>query len=272
MFLENRRRGASFLYATAVAVCVSGCGPSAEQPGPVSASTEIPTGHPGVSAASLVASYDMSTLTSDGQLADLSGRELHGRVLGTEALDSPMGGALAFGAVTDRVELPADASLDLDGPLSVALWFRFDTPGQHQHILACDDKFAVWLTPDDHVRFVNTLGDGAETASPLSTGSWYSVVGVFRGTAGDPIDSDNVEIWVNGSRASSTVASAFVEGPARWQGGELYDTEACFIGFESHQGEPRHQELPFFGSIDEVRVFGRALGETEIQLLAGVRR
>ena len=63
--------------------------------------------------------------------------------------------------------------------------------------------------------------------------------------------------------------SAFAEGPARWQRGELYESDACFIGFESHQGAVRHQELAFFGAIDEVRVFDRALSPDEIRLLAG---
>jgi hypothetical protein len=180
-----------------------------------------------------------------------------------------MGGALLFGAVTDRVALPAQPDFNLDGPLSVALWFRFDRTGQHQHLIACDDKFAVWLTPRDHIRFVNTLGDGAETTTNLSSGVWHSVIGIFRGTTGDRIDHSNVEVWVDGLKAASTVGSAFLEGPAQWQSGELYENDACFIGFESHQGDANHQGLAFFGAIDEVRIFDRALIPDEIRFLSG---
>ena len=232
------------------------------------ASVEVPTGHVGVSAEGLVASYDMSTITSEGLLRDFSGNGLHGRLSGTEGSTSPMGGARVFGAVIDRVELPAHSDFDLDGPLSIAIWFRFDRTGQHQHMIACDDKFAVWLTPEDHVRFVNTLGDGAETQVELSVGAWHNVTGIFRGNAGSGIDSTNVEIWIDGSQTSSAVGSAFLDGTAQWQRGGLHKSDACYIGFESHQGEATHQELPFFGAIDEVRVFGRALTPDEVRRLA----
>ena len=163
----------------------------------------------------------------------------------------------------------ASRAFDLDGPLTVAAHFRFDRVGQHQHVVACDDKFALWLTPDDHVRFVNTLGDGAETTNPLEAGVWHSVIGVFRGTAGDPIDGTNTEVWINGELATSTVGSARASGPPRWQRGELYQTDACYIGFESHQGLASHQTLPFFGAIDQIQLFARDLSREEVAALGG---
>jgi hypothetical protein len=47
--------------------------------------------------------------------------------------------------------------------------------------------------------------------------------------------------------------------------GSLYPMDACYIGFESHQGEPQHQRLPFVGALDEVLVFSRALSLREIK-------
>jgi hypothetical protein len=212
-----------------------------------------------------VVAFDMSTRTDDGRLRDLTLHGLHGVVHGTTPV---AGGAMQFAEATDRVELPSRAWFDLDGPLSVVTRFRFDRAAQHQHVVACDDKFALWLTPADHIRFVNTLGDGAESEQPLSRGDWHSVIGVFRGTAGDAIDESNVEIWVDGEQVAAAVGSARLSGTARWQHGTFHPTDACYIGFESHQGNPQHQELPFFGAIDEVVIFSRALTPDEVRLMA----
>jgi Concanavalin A-like lectin/glucanases superfamily len=54
----------------------------------------------------------------------------------------------------------------------------------------------------------------------------------------------------------------------RWRPGGLYAQDACYIGFESHQGEPSHQELPFEGAIDELLIFSRALTWSEIAVHA----
>jgi hypothetical protein len=175
---------------------------------------------------------------------------------------------MQFAVATDRVELASRAWLDLDGPLSVVTRFRLDRLGQHQHVVACDDKFALWVTATDKVRFVNTLGDGAETVAPLDKAAWHSVIGVFRGTAGDAIDDRNVEIWIDGVQAAVTVGSARRPGVARWARGTLHPTDACSIGFESHQGNVAHQSLPFFRAIDELVLFSRALSPGEIGLLA----
>lgn len=240
-----------------------GCAPAATPPtgrvGP-----RLPMGDPRIPSEQAVLAFDMSTRTADGRLRDLTLNGLHGVVHGTTPVTGPGGGAMQFAAVTDRVELPSRAWFDLDGPLSVVTRFRLDRLGRHQHVVACDDKFALWVTPSDKVRFVNTLGDGAETVAPLDAGKWHSVIGVFRGTAGDAIDTDNVEIWIDGVRSAVTVGSARRSGPAVWAKGTLHPSDACAIGFESHQGEATHQQLPFFGAIDELVLFGRALSAEEI--------
>ena len=233
----------------------------------------FPTGHPDVASGGLVASYDMTTLTAEGLLRDFSGRGLHGRVSGTVATSGVRGGARLFGAATDRVELPPRRDFDLNGPLSIAVWFRFDREGQHQHLVACDDKFSLWLNPDDHLRFGNAFGDGLETTTSLSSETWHSVIGIFRDTAGAGLDDANVEVWVDGSRAPSRIVDRI--GPSRdqpWQQGTLYERDACYIGFESHQGLANHQRMPFFGAIDELQIFERALTQAEVQALAGTGR
>jgi hypothetical protein len=232
----------------------------------VSAST--PSSHPDVSADGLVASYDLTTLTADGLLRDFSGRGLHGAISGTTLIPAPRGGGRLFQVATDRIELPPRSDFDLDGPLSIVTRMRLDVQRRHQHLIACDDKFALAIREVDQVRLSNTRGDLAETLEPLSPGVWHSVIAVFRGTAGDVLDDSNVEIWIDGARKPIAVRNATGTAPVIWRRGVLHASDACYIGFESHQGEPGHQNLAFYGAIDEMLVFGRALTPEEIRLLA----
>ena len=56
----------------------------------------------------------------------------------------------------------------------------------HQHLIACDDKFALWITPTNRVRFSDTLGRGMDTAAPIEGGRWVSLVAVFFGYSSQP--------------------------------------------------------------------------------------
>ena len=52
--------------------------------------------------------------------------------------------------------------------------------------------------------------------------------------------------------------------PPTWKPGQLYPSDAAYIGFDSHHGEPTHHELSFEGVIYKVLVFSRALNIKEI--------
>jgi hypothetical protein len=231
-------------------------------------SQHSPTGDASVSPNGLVAAYDMSTVTENNRLRDFSERGLHGLIEGTKLVETPRGRGREFGAATDRIALPAESDFDLDGPLSVVARFRFDRERQHQHLLACDDKFVLWLTEGDRARFANTLGDAIETEQPVSSGEWHVVIGIWRGTAGDQMNESNIELWIDGVRAPVRYRSGTGEPPFVWRHGTLRETNACFIGFEMHAGDPQHQNLPFFGVIDEIMVFERALSGSEVAALS----
>lgn len=48
-------------------------------------------------------------------------------------------------------------------------------------------------------------------------------------------------------------------GNAVWSPGVLHSNDACYLGFESHQGDADDKGLLFAGYIDEVLIFGRPL-------------
>jgi Concanavalin A-like lectin/glucanases superfamily len=224
-------------------------------------SADYPTGSPAIGLDSLVAAYDMATVTPDGQLHDFSGQQHHGTVLRTTLVPGLFGLARQFASLVDAVHLPETPTLALDGPLSLALWVRIDRLGRHQHLLACDAQFTLWITPDNSIRFTDTLGEGFETVDALAPATWYSLVAVFYGTAGDVLTTDNIAVFLNGQPVDGKLFGA-------WSPGGLYAQDACYIGFESHQGDPAHQERPFVGVIDELLIFARALTVAEIAIHA----
>jgi hypothetical protein len=259
--------------SAAFVLVLSACGEGSTDPGPepeedvLGVSAVTPTSDSRVATDGLVASYDMTTLTSSGNLRDFSGRDLHGIIEGTTVVQTPRGGGRQFAAATDRVALPPASDFDLNGPISIVARFRVDLAKQHQHIIACDNKWVLWVNHSDRVRFGNTRGDAMESAEPLSAEEWHVVIAVLRGTAGDVLDDSNIELWIDGVRADVDLLNSSGP-PVVWQQGTLLAADACFIGFESHAGEQEHQNLPFFGVIDEVMVFERALSTEEVATLS----
>jgi hypothetical protein len=224
------------------------------------------TGGPQPSGA--VLHYDMESRTEDGRLRDLSGRGHHGELGRATPVPGRSGSALLFRTVADRIHVPSHSDFDLDGPLTVAVRLRVDSLGLHQHVLACDDKFALWITPDDRFRLGDTRGGGGSTAPGVAVrGRWVDVVAVLRATRGDSLGADAIAIYLDGKPAGAAphlrTEVARAVGP-KWNSGALFPSDACYVGFESHQGHAAHQQLPFVGAIDEVVVASRAWTEAEV--------
>lgn len=218
----------------------------------------LPTGSTGISSEGLLVAYDMETTTADGHLRDFGPHGLHGDIATARSVEGRWGGARAFGRVSDRVTLPNSGLFDQPGPLTVAVWVRVNETGHHQHLLACDDSWALWITPADEYRLGDTRGTGFNSAvGALRPHTWQSVVAVWSGTRDDSLTTANAVVYVDGKRSPGAA------GPV-WRSGPLYPDDACYLGFESHQGNAAHQELPFYGDLDEVLVFSRAWTEAEV--------
>lgn len=251
-------------------VLASACAPES-RPGPPAFEgihAALPTGAAGIDPSGLVAAWDLSTVGADGRLVDFGPHGLHGRIEAAGAArTSPLGGARDFSSVEARVHIPEAPVLDMDGPLTLATWLRVDRGGEHQHIVACDDKWALWITPDDRYRLGDTRGGGVSTEpGEVTTGQWTSVVAVLDGTAGSELGPETVRIWVDGAPADADMHMRTDDARDRsaWSPGDLYSSDACYIGFESHQGNEAHQSMPFHGAVDELLIFDRAWTDEEV--------
>ena len=232
-------------------------------------SERYPTGSTGISDSALVLSFDMETRRADGLLRDFGPLGNHGSISGTRRSDGVFGEGIQFQTAADRVHLQENPSLAIDGPITIALWIRVNTLDLHQHILACDDKFALWVTPQNRVRFSDTLGHGMDTADPIVTDRWYSLVAIFNGRWGTEVTPETVQLFLDGEKVATTLVNRRAETTPRWMPEALYASDACYVGFESHQGSVAHQSLQFEGVIDDLLIFNRALTAAEVRLHAG---
>ena len=241
-------------------------------------SNALPTGASGIAPTGLVRSFDMTTLTDDGRLRDLGPARDHAEVGYAEVEHTEGGGQLAgandtrttrsFDSVEDRVYLPENKTLEMDGPISIAVRLRVRQLDIHQHIIACDDKFALWITPDNLVRFSDADGHGVDSSLPVAKDAWLSLVAVYSGTSGDEVTTTNPSLYVDGERMEGLLVNRDDSAIPVWNPRDLFPSDACYIGFESHQGLESHKELSFIGDIDDLMLFSRALTEAEIKIHA----
>ncbi len=251
------------------ALLVSPHGGVARQATYAGVSARNPTGSTRISDSALVLSFDMETRRADGLLRDFGPLGNHGSISGTRRSDGVFGEGIQFQTAADRVHLQENPSLAIDGPITIALWMRVNTLDLHQHILACDDKFALWVTPQNRVRFSDTLGHGMDTADPIVADRWYSLVAIFNGRRLTEVNAERVQLFLDGEKVATALVNRSADTTPRWMPEALYASDACYVGFESHQGGVAHQSLQFEGVIDELLIFSRALTAGEVRVHAG---
>jgi len=193
----------------------------------------------------------------DGAYArDRSGYRNHGTIYGATGVAGEIGGALDFDGVDDYVEVADDPSLDLIDAVTLAAWIyarSFPAEGAYDEII---DK--EWTTSYRmHLRTetgpVTYLGCGVrltlfnDDTTPLSLNTWYHVAVTY--------DREYLRLWVNGVNVKSLAKTESM----------VADTYPVRIG--SYRGIDEF----FHGIIDEVRIYNRALSQSEIKRLMYLR-
>lgn len=171
------------------------------------------------------------------------------------------GGALYFDGVDDNVEITHHDSLNAGtGDISVAALVMSDDPDsltrivakfQHSSTLHMDIGYYL-MAPLGPSAFLFGVGDGTSTCRVSSNttnaeakGQLYHLVGVRNTTA------STVNLYVNGVLHDSVADTTL----------DTTNTTSLIIG--SHP--PCHAVEYFNGMIDEVRIYNRALSDSEIQ-------
>jgi len=187
--------------------------------------------------------------------ADSSGNGNHGTLVnGTSWSTGIKGNALSFDGVAGNVIISDSSSLGLSNSFTLSAWV-FPTAAQNRFTAVMSKNSA-----SDHTYFLYATSSNSYcggTGDPLAGANITATQQVICGQSGLPLnrwshlvssyDGSNLNLYVNGSLSQNVPASGAIDiatGPLQ-------------IG-ASYFGEY------FQGSLDEVRVYNRALSPTEV--------
>jgi len=176
----------------------------------------------------------------------------HGTIYGATWTDGKFGKALSFDGVDDYVKVADSASLDIADEITIEAWI-YPTKIEYYHTFISkvknwrNDGFVVRLTGDGRVQFITLDFDYDVITSPeIKTYTWYHIIAINKG-------GEFKRIYINGVlKGENTDKVADI----------TLNDAPLYVGFE-----PIHPNERFNGTIDEVRIYNRALTEEEIKML-----
>jgi len=178
---------------------------------------------------------------------DSSGYGNDGIIQGASWVRGRFGNALTFDGKEDWVQADSSQSLDTKNEITLEAWIN-PREGPPQPILEYNDgaHFGVhvwqWNRWSDlFVNFMHTKGSQLLTAPGVMTTGWQHIAAVYDGTHG--------KLYRNGDLVASKKMGKLI----------LQTSFDFYIG--SRPSERRY----FNGFIDEVRIYNRALSQTEIK-------
>jgi hypothetical protein len=202
----------------------------------VRSADRVPTGP-------LVGYWKMDELKRGDACVDSSGNGNVGVPHGTEVVDGKNGRARSFNGSGDYVEIPA---IKISDAITVAAWVYSDNFAQNGAIVTRNTTYAQWALFFERKGLLKWKGAGSGNdvacAAP-SNHSWHHIVGSQKGAAGN--------LYVDGILCASANLPAIGSAPISISIGR-FNT----LGFR-----------PFAGQIDEVRIYNRALSDSEISQL-----
>jgi hypothetical protein len=171
------------------------------------------------------------------------------------------GMAIDFDGANDYVRLPIGSALASMSDITVATWANFSNlGGSWQRIwdFGNDTQINMFVTPRmgtaGALRFAITIaGSGAEsniTASATLPTGWHHVAAVIDSA------SMTMKLYLDGRLVA--------EGPTAVLPSDLGETTENFLGRSQYAADAY-----YFGSLDEFRIYDRALSDEEILFLAG---
>jgi hypothetical protein len=195
-------------------------------------------------ACGLVAHYPFN-----GNANDASGNGNNGTVFGATLAPDRFGAtdrALQFDGLGTHVAIPDSPSLDLMDSVSLSAWVRFQEGGTENPRIVHKHAYQIYTVGTGAVReFVFACPPAAEVRStPLPADVWTHVAGVY--------DRRTIRLYVNGALAAETDATAQFD---------LND-------FEVNLGRNTQTRSDLLkGSVDDVRIYSRALFPSEVKAL-----
>ena len=203
----------------------------------------------------LVAAYGFNEGTG-ATVSDSSGNNLTGTIVGaTWTTGGRYGNALSFNGTSSYVDLGNPTALQLTGSMTLEAWVNAAANPADDGQIVAKSNGSGWqfkTSPDTgpHTFGVAVSGSSGSNTQRYSTtvrslNTWYHVAGVYNATTG------TLDIYVNGALNNGALVGTI---PAS----QFNQTVNVNIG-------RRSGGYFFNGIIDEVRIYNRALSQTEIQ-------
>jgi hypothetical protein len=206
---------------------------------------------------------------------DESGTGNDGTINGDPTTTTGIGGSSAFklDGSDDHVSVPDSPSLDMEDTdeVTVSMWvnkqatqsswiamFQHSDVSYNLHFSDGNEPYFTIWDPDDG-EYPDAQG------SSIENNRWYHLVGTFDADNGGFFSSEQIQLYVDGSREAEECqrSSGFFSG---CDSGEIAPTnEPAGIGENVHK-PGRHLD----GKIDEIRVYDRELSANEVEGLYDV--
>ncbi len=218
------------------------------------AGTHINTSSANLQSGSSLASGLMGLWTFDGSdisgstVYDLSGNGNNGTNNGATPTIGKLGQALKFDGSSSYVSLP-DASSFGSGTWSIGAWIKLPSSGNTVQVIYAQQDNILFVYSGNTVMFQTNADNSYATlvsSATLLSNTWYYVVAVHSGGS-----AGQTKLYVNGVQGDDGTAIP-----------NLTQANSVRIGSQTAQAS-RY----FGGSIDEVRMYNRALSAREVQQL-----
>lgn len=183
---------------------------------------------------------------------DTSGNNNNGTINGPAWTNGIEGSALRFDGIDDYVEIPHSPSLSFTNVISIVLWLKMNSGYGGGHVISkCASGGATQILVSISLvgsEYYAAFGIAASNdiilqgTKQLYPDIWYHIAGVYDGT--------NMNLYVNGTLDDKIAQS----------GNIVPNSDPIDIGKKTHW-----PDMKFNGSIDEVRIYNRALSASEIK-------
>ncbi len=193
----------------------------------------------------------------EGDIAnDSSGNDNHGTIVGTgtEWVAGRINGALSFIDGAGYVEVPDNPTLNTTDEITIAAWVNPTWTGNNRVLQkgASDNQYRLLREWGDSLFLdLDGVTNGRLEASPCPPDNeWHHVAGTYNGLS--------MKIYYDGELVAQQEASGAI----------ATSSDSLFIGTKHATAPPQDY---FYGILDEVYFFNRALPAGEVRYLAGYR-
>jgi hypothetical protein len=248
-------------YSGAMTVSAPGATPSTQTVN-VSLSITATPPPPPPSGSGTVGYWTLDTASvTGGQVLDSSGKNLNGKLFGSvTSITGVINQALGFDGRSNYIQFPSDTLTDLTHDVSLALWINTLNSSRTEAVLsrysaaAMESGYVLRSTAAGHVDLRiggNNWSGGypttlADTGKVINDGHWHHVAVVIALGRG-------VRFYIDGALSSAPAVNAVAQA-----GGSNLQIAAT---------HPYYGNL-LTGSLDDVRIYNRALSASEIGALA----